>query len=126
MLSIKRQGLLLGAAAMLSVAAPISIFSAQELDRATGLIVEPGWQAVQANCTTCHSALLITQNSGNRAVWESRIVWMQETQGMPALDAGLEDTILGYLARHYGQKQSSRRAPLPPHLSPENPYATGN
>jgi len=45
-----------------------------------------GVEVVRKNCTTCHSAQLVTQNSGSRAVWVSRLRWMQETQGMPLLD----------------------------------------
>ena len=48
--------------------------SAQELERVTGLVLADGWQAVQANCTECHSALLITQNSGSREVWELSLI----------------------------------------------------
>ena len=95
---------------------------AQELERVTGLVLADGWQAVQANCTECHSALLITQNSGSRAVWESRIRWMQDTQGLHELSPELEATILDYLEEYYGQKDSARRASLPQHLLPVNPY----
>jgi hypothetical protein len=96
--------------------------SAQETDNATGLIVADGWQAVQENCTECHSPLLITQNSGSKTVWESRIRWMQETQGLQQLDEPVEETILAYLSSNYGQKESGRRASLPSSLMPENPY----
>ena len=96
--------------------------SAQELERVTGLVLADGWQAVQANCTECHSALLITQNSGSREVRESRIRWMQDTQGLQELAPELEATILDYLEEHYDQKDSTRRAPLSKHLLPENPY----
>ena len=86
------------------------------------LIVAEGWQNVQANCTECHSSLLITQNSGSRVVWESRIRWMQNTQGLKALDPKVEESILNYLATNYGQKSSSRRAPLNILLMPNNPF----
>lgn len=97
--------------------------AAEETDRVTGLTLEGDWQLVQANCTECHSALLITQNSGDRNVWQSRIVWMEETQGMDELDAEVEERILNYLAEHYGPRPASRRAPLAEHLLPENPYS---
>lgn len=99
---------------------PIS--TAQQADRVTGLIKENGWQVVQANCTVCHSAQIITQNSGSRAVWKSRIVWMQETQGLGELSSDAENTILDYLVMNYGQKENSRRAEIPAHLMPDNPY----
>ena len=110
----------------LIASAQIGHISAQELERVSGLVLAEGWQAVQANCTECHSALLITQNSGSRAVWESRIRWMQDTQGLHELAPELEAAILDYLAEHYGQKDSTRRALLPQHLLPENPYETND
>ena len=64
----------------------------------SNLIIARGWQEVQATCTECHSSLLITQNSGDKAVWESRIRWMQETQGLQTLAPELEESILNYLA----------------------------
>ena len=91
-------------------------------DRVSGLARNGDWQLVQANCTECHSSALITQNSGNRAVWQSRLVWMEQTQGMPALNPETEDRILSYLTENYGPRQSTRRAPLPSHLLPANPY----
>lgn len=96
--------------------------AAEETDRVTGLALDGDWQLVQANCTECHSALLITQNSGSRGVWQIRIATMRNTHGMEELDAEVEERILDYLAEHYGQRQASRRPPLPPHLLPENPY----
>ncbi len=96
--------------------------AAEETDRVTGLELDGDWQLVRANCTECHSALLITQNSGSRGVWQIRIATMRNTHGMESLDAEVEERILDYLAEHYGQRQASRRPPLPAHLLPENPY----
>ena len=96
--------------------------SAQDTESDERLIIDDGWQAVQENCTECHSTLLITQNSGSKTVWESRIRWMQETQGLQQLEESLEESILNYLAQNYGQKESSRRASLAVTLMPDNPY----
>ncbi|MCG8414255.1 MAG: hypothetical protein MI746_08550 [Pseudomonadales bacterium] len=96
--------------------------TAQETDSGTGLIMAEGWETVRATCTECHSAQLITSNSGSRAVWKSRILWMQDTQGLQQLTPDTENTILTYLADHYGQKEATRRAALPTILMPENPY----
>jgi hypothetical protein len=96
--------------------------TAQQTDNDTGLIIADGWDTVRATCTECHSAQLITQNSGSRAVWQSRIEWMQDTQGLQQLVPELEDIILQYLSDNYGPKQASRRAGLPSHLMPANPY----
>jgi len=72
--------------------------------------------------TECHSTQLITQNSGSRVVWESRIRWMQETQGLGDLSVEVEESILDYLAENYPQKESGRRPALPLELMPVNPY----
>lgn len=96
--------------------------SAQDTESDERLIIDDGWQAVQENCTECHSTLLITQNSGSKTVWESRIRWMQETQGLQQLEDSLEESILNYLTQNYGQKESSRRASLAVTLMPDNPY----
>lgn len=99
-----------------------SVTSAQEVDATTGLIKETGWQQVQTTCTVCHSAQLITQNSGSREVWLSRIEWMQDTQGLQQLAPEVEATILDYLAAQYGPKAATRRPGLAAHLLPANPY----
>ncbi|MFK7863080.1 MAG: hypothetical protein AB8B95_02525 [Pseudohongiellaceae bacterium] len=100
--------------------------TAQTIDNDTGLIEGAGWQVVAQNCTQCHSAQMITQNSGTRAVWKSRILWMQETQGLEELSENTEEAILGYLAQHYGQKEYSRRSGLAAHLMPTNPLESAN
>lgn len=95
---------------------------AQSGGSASGLVEAEGWETVQATCTECHSAQLITQNSGSRAVWKSRITWMQDSQGLRQLEAAEESVILSYLETNYGPKESSRRAGIPGHLLPANPY----
>ena len=95
--------------------------SGQDIDDESGLIQAEGWEVVKSTCTECHAGMMITQNAGNLAVWESRIRWMQETQGLRALSVEEEATILSYLSVNYPQKASSRRAGLPAHLLPTNP-----
>ena len=95
--------------------------SGQDIDNESGLIKAKGWEVVKSTCTECHAGMMITQNAGNLAVWESRIRWMQETQGLRALSGEDEATILTYLSVNYPQKASSRRAGLPAHLLPTNP-----
>ncbi|WP_104204069.1 hypothetical protein [Billgrantia saliphila] len=111
---------LLGAA-MLGV--PL-IVTAQETDPDTGLVMAEGWETVRDNCTACHSANLVTQNSGTRNHWLSLIRWMQETQGLWEFQPETEETILDYLAEYYGPKEDTRRPPLPRTLMPDNPYPT--
>lgn len=97
---------------------------AQETDPESGLIKAEGWQITKVNCTVCHSAKLVTQNSGTRNHWKSLIRWMQETQGLWEFQPDMENTILDYLAEHYGPKEGSRRPALPRTLMPDNPYPT--
>lgn len=97
---------------------------AQETDSDTGLIKAKGWETVRNNCTACHSANLVTQNSGSRNHWEKLIRWMQDTQGLWEFEPETEETILDYLAEHYGPKEGARRPPLPRTLMPDNPYPT--
>ena len=82
-----------------------------------------GRDTVQASCTRCHSAALVTQNSGSEEAWRIRVKLMQTAHGMPAIDDATEATIVNYLATHYGQKAAARRAALKPEFMPKNPYA---
>ncbi|MDT8429080.1 MAG: hypothetical protein RQ757_09985 [Pseudomonadales bacterium] len=118
-----RAGLGLALAISLVLVSPGAPVSAQEIDVDTGLIIGTGWQAVQGNCLRCHSSQMIVQNSGTRAVWQSRVQLMQESHGMPPLPAEVENTILDYLQAHYGPRSAYRRPPLAEHLLPVNPYA---
>lgn len=100
--------------------------SDQAIDSDTGLIQAPGWLDVKETCTECHSAQMILQNSGSRSVWKSRIVWMQETQGLGPLSNAQEDSILSYLTTNYGQKEATRRPVIPTHLMPINPLGSAD
>lgn len=112
---------LLGAAMLGGV--PL-IVTAQETDPDTGLVMAEGWETVRDSCTACHSANLVTQNSGTRNHWQSLIRWMQDTQGLWEFQPETEETILDYLAEYYGPKEDTRRPALPRTLMPENPYPT--
>ncbi|MFT4525997.1 MAG: hypothetical protein ACI85F_002158 [Bacteroidia bacterium] len=78
---------------------------------ATGFAEGENLQLVIGNCTSCHSAKMVTQNRASREGWKSMIVWMQETQGLWNLGDN-EPLILDYLAKHYAPKKQGRRAPL--------------
>ena len=77
----------------------------------TGLKAEDGFKTVQANCTACHSAKIITQNRATREGWKNMIRWMQEKQNLWDLGAN-EDIILDYLAAYYAPDSVGRRANL--------------
>ena len=92
------------------------------IDPLSVLVIDEGWELVRGTCAACHSATLVTQNRGSRETWKEMIRWMQETQGLWPLDPQTEGIILDYLAKNYPPAASSRRAPLPTELMPENPY----
>jgi len=77
----------------------------------TGLKDDPNLKLIIGNCTSCHSAKLITQNRATREGWENMIDWMQETQGLHDL-GNKEPIIVRYLATHYAPKESGRRINL--------------
>lgn len=78
---------------------------------ATGFKNDEGLQLVITNCTTCHSAKLVTQNRATKEGWISIIRWMQETQNLWDLGKN-EATIVNYLAKHYAPEQKARREAL--------------
>ena len=82
-----------------------------QIDSVSGLVVDGNFELIRGQCTACHSAKLITQNSASREGWQQMIRWMQETQGLWDLGEN-ESLILDYLSKHYGIKKSGRRAPL--------------
>jgi len=94
-----------------------------EIDPLTGLKMTGDWQLVRNNCVGCHSAKLITQQSGTESRWLALIRWMQATQNLWQFDPDVEKKIIGYLAANYPPQEDRRRAPIPPELMPPNPYA---
>lgn len=107
----------------LALLMPLSAMAAEK-DPDTGFILADGWEVVRNNCTACHSASLVTQNSGSRNYWLNLIRWMQATQNLWQFDTATEKTILDYLSAQYGVKEGARREALPRELMPENPYKT--
>ena len=96
-------------------------FQAYPIDKSSGLVMAPGWEAVKGNCTACHSAKFITGQRGDRETWQSMIRWMQSTQGLWQIPSETESTILDYLATNYPPNKSSRRSNLPINLMPTAP-----
>lgn len=78
---------------------------------------DPNKAIVQAHCTSCHSAALITQNRLTRQGWLDTIRWMQDKQGLWSLGEQ-ETAILDYLEKYYFPKTTGRRKALPNHLLP--------
>jgi hypothetical protein len=101
--------------------APLLAMPADEIDEATGLIVNPGWEAVRIHCGGCHSHALVTAQRADRQTWIDIIRWMQATQNLWQFDPATEKQILDYLADNYPPQPNRRRAPIPPSLRPPSP-----
>lgn len=78
---------------------------------ATGFKEGENLQLVINNCTSCHSAQMVTQNRATRDGWLTMIRWMQETQNLWDLGES-EPLILDYLAKYYAPEAAGRRQPL--------------
>ncbi|MCF8465691.1 MAG: monoheme cytochrome C [Flavobacteriales bacterium] len=78
---------------------------------ATGFKEGENLNLVIANCTSCHSAKMVTQNRATRDGWKTMIKWMQETQNLWELGES-EPLILDYLAKYYAPEKAGRRQPL--------------
>jgi cytochrome c len=66
------------------------------------LVDEPGAEATYVHCAACHSERLVAQQGLDRERWDKLLVWMVEEQGMQEIPEVERDTILDYLAQHYG------------------------
>ncbi len=77
----------------------------------TGLVYDENFNLINATCTPCHSAKLITQNRATREGWIDMIRWMQATQGLGDLGKN-EPAIVQYLSEHYAPDQIGRRQNL--------------
>ena len=92
---------------------------AADIDAASGLIKNPGWEQVRAHCGGCHSHALVTGQRADRNTWLDIIRWMQETQNLWQFQPQVETQILDYLAANYPPQPNRRRAPIPPSLMPK-------
>ncbi|MBT8183376.1 MAG: monoheme cytochrome C [Eudoraea sp.] len=74
----------------------------------TGLVEAEGLMETVNNCTSCHSAKLLTQNRLSKEGWLSTIKWMQETQNLWDLGRN-EEIIVNYLSENYPPETKGRR-----------------
>ncbi len=77
----------------------------------TGLKEGVGLTETINNCTTCHSAKLVTQNRMDRERWTATIRWMQKTQNLWDLGPN-EEIIVNYLVTNYPPGKKGRRENL--------------
>jgi hypothetical protein len=92
--------------------------NAAAVDASTGLIINPGWEQVRANCGGCHSHALVTSQRADRNTWLEIVRWMQKTQNLWQFEPQVEAQILDYLSENYPPRANRRRAPIPPSLMP--------
>jgi len=97
---------------------PLAATPAAEIDEATGLVKNPGWEMVRIHCGGCHSHALVSGQRADRQTWLDIIRWMQATQNLWQFDPATEKQILDYLADSYPPQPNRRRAPIPPSLLP--------
>ena len=107
--------------AALFILLPAVVMPAVEIDEATGLIKDQGWELVRIHCGSCHSHALVTAQRADRQTWLDIIRWMQATQNLWQFDTATENRILDYLADNYPPQPNRRRAPVPPSLRPSPP-----
>ena len=92
-----------------------------EVDQASGLIIDDGWETIRDTCGNCHSLRLVTSQRADRRSWLETIRWMQENQNLQQFDINTENAILDYLAKNYPPIEHQRRMPLSPQFLPEAP-----
>jgi hypothetical protein len=64
-------------------------------------------------CTACHNTALIRRSAFDRATWDELMDWMSEKHGMTPLEGELRQTIVDYLAAHYGPRTRGPRGGNP-------------
>jgi hypothetical protein len=66
-----------------------------------------------AYCTVCHNTALIRRSRFTRPQWDGLMDWMAERHGMNPLEGEFRQTIVDYLARHFGPAQAPARGRNP-------------
>ncbi len=64
-------------------------------------------------CIACHSTAIIRRSQFSRAQWDGLMDWMTDKHGMNRLDGELRETIVNYLATHFGPSQAPARGRNP-------------
>ena len=64
-------------------------------------------------CTACHNTALIRRSAFTRERWDELMDWMAEKHGMNPLEGEFRDSIVDYLARHYGPRTRGPRGGNP-------------
>ncbi|MBR0678953.1 hypothetical protein GXW74_00490 [Roseomonas eburnea] len=72
-----------------------------------------GRSEVFGYCTACHNTALIRRSAFTRDRWDELMDWMSEKHGMNPLEGEFRQTIVDYLAQHYGPRRRGPRGGNP-------------
>jgi cytochrome c553 len=86
---------------------------ADRQEEETVLAEGEGRSEVFGYCTACHNTALIRRSAFTRERWDELMDWMAEKHGMNPLEGEFRDSIVDYLARHYGPRARSPRGGNP-------------
>ena len=86
---------------------------AEQQEEETVLAEGEGRSEVFGYCTACHNTALIRRSAFTRDRWDELMDWMAEKHGMNPLEGEFRDTIVDYLARHYGPRARGPRGGNP-------------
>ena len=86
---------------------------AEQQEEETVLADGEGRSEVFGYCTACHNTALIRRSAFTRERWDELMDWMAEKHGMNPLEGEFRDSIVDYLARHYGPRARSPRGGNP-------------
>jgi hypothetical protein len=86
---------------------------AEQQEEETVLAEGEGRSEVFGYCTACHNTALIRRSAFTRERWDELMDWMAEKHGMNPLEGEFRDTIVDYLAKHYGPRTRGPRGGNP-------------
>ena len=86
---------------------------AERTEEETVLAEGEGRSETLAYCTVCHNTALIRRSAFDRDRWDELMDWMAEKHGMNPIEGEFRQTIVDYLATHYGPRQRGPRGRNP-------------
>ena len=86
---------------------------ADRQEEETVLTEGEGRSEVFGYCTACHNTALIRRSAFTRDRWDELMDWMAEKHGMNPLEGEFRQTIVDYLAKHFGPRARSPRGGNP-------------
>jgi cytochrome c553 len=86
---------------------------AEQQEEETVLAEGEGRSEVFGYCTACHNTALIRRSAFTRERWDELMDWMTEKHNMNPIEGEFRDTIVDYLARHYGPRARGPRGGNP-------------